>query len=213
MQTIDGTCADTDGLKWFNWLYFQVTQAVKERVDGGGFVDPTWLARLDVVFAQFYFNALGSALSGAPAPGCWQAMFSVRDDARIARIQFALAGMNAHINHDLCQAIVATCRETGRPLEHGTGQYNDYTSINSTLDSMIQSAKRTLAVRLAGTAIPAVSQLENAVAGFDICIAREHAWNTAEALAVLPDAAATSLMEFVNGITAALGKSLLVAIP
>jgi hypothetical protein len=213
MQTIDGTCADTDGLKWFNWLYFQVTQAVKAGVDGGGFVDPTWLERLDVVFARFYFNALGTALSGSPAPGCWQAMFSVRDDTRITRLQFALAGMNAHINHDLCQAIVATCRETGRPLKHGTGQYNDYTSINSTLSSMIQSAKQTLAARLAGASVPSVSQLENAVAAFDICAAREHAWNTAEALAVLPDTPAAQLLEFVNGITAALGKSLLVPVP
>jgi hypothetical protein len=213
MQTIDTTCADTDGLKWFNWLYFQVTQAVKARVDEGGFTDPTWLARLDVVFAQFYFNALGTALSGSPAPGCWQAMFSVRSDTRITRIQFALAGMNAHINHDLCQAIVATCRATGRPLQHGTAQYGDYTSVNTTLDSMIQSAKQTLAVRLPGESIAAVPQLENVIAAFDISAAREHAWNTAEALAVLPDAAAAQLLEFINGITAALGKSLLVPLP
>ena len=24
MQTIDATCADADGLKWFNWLYLDV---------------------------------------------------------------------------------------------------------------------------------------------------------------------------------------------
>src|SRR5581483_8333521 len=94
MQTIDATCIDTDGLKWFNWLYWQVTQAVKTRIDGAGFTDPTWLAQLDVVFAEFYFNALRTALTGSPAPGCWQAMFSVREDTRITRIQFALAGMN-----------------------------------------------------------------------------------------------------------------------
>jgi hypothetical protein len=29
-------------------------------------------------------------------------MFAVRSNIQIARIQFALAGMNAHINHDLC---------------------------------------------------------------------------------------------------------------
>jgi hypothetical protein len=27
MQTIDAICVDGDGLKWFNWLYLQVTQA------------------------------------------------------------------------------------------------------------------------------------------------------------------------------------------
>ncbi len=213
MQAIDTTCADTDGLKWFNWLYFQVTQAIKACLDAGKFTDPTWLARLDVLFAQFYFNALETALTGSPTPGCWQAMFSVRGDTRIARIQFALAGMNAHINHDLCQAIVSTCRATNRPLQHGTTQYSDYTSVNATLDSMIQSAKQTLAVRLPGASSPPISQLQNVIAAFDIGIAREHAWNTAEALWALPAAATAPLLKFVNGITAALGKSLLIPIP
>jgi hypothetical protein len=213
MQTIDTTCDGTDGLKWFNWLYLQVTQAIKARVDAGEFTDPTWLARLDVVFAQFYFKALEAALTGSPAPGCWQAMFSVRNDTRIARIQFAVAGMNAHINHDLCQAIVATCRGTNRPPQHGTAQYSDYTSVNTTLDSLIQSAKQTLAVRLTGDLTPPISQLENVIAAFDISVAREHAWNTAEALWVLPDPATAPLLEFVNGITAALSKTLLVPIP
>jgi hypothetical protein len=39
-------------------------------------------------------------------------MFSVRDNLQIAKIQFALAGTNAHINHDLCLAIDATCKAT-----------------------------------------------------------------------------------------------------
>lgn len=213
MQTIDNTCVDIDGLKWFNWLYFQVTQAVKLRTDGAGFTDPAWLSSLDVVFAQFYFRALSTALTGSPTPGCWQAMFSVRGDTRITRLQFAFAGMNAHINHDLCQAIVATCRDTNRPLQHGTAQYNDYTAVNNTLDGLIQTAKQTLAVRLPGGSTPPIEQLQNLVAAFDICAAREHAWNTAEALWVSPTAAATTLLKFVNGITAALSKSLLVPIP
>ena len=32
MQTIDNTCVNGDGLKWFNWLYLQVTQQVENRV-------------------------------------------------------------------------------------------------------------------------------------------------------------------------------------
>jgi hypothetical protein len=48
---------DGDGLKWFNWLYLQVTQAVEARVASGGFADPAWLAQLDVQFAHLYFSA------------------------------------------------------------------------------------------------------------------------------------------------------------
>ncbi len=48
LQTIEATCIDGDGLKWFNWLYLQVTQAVEARVASAGFADPAWLAELDV---------------------------------------------------------------------------------------------------------------------------------------------------------------------
>jgi hypothetical protein len=213
MQTIEQTCLDTDGLKWFNWLYLQVTQAVEARVSGGGFADPAWLALLDVQFAQLYFNALSTSLAGLPTPGCWQAMLAVRADAEIARIQFALAGMNAHINHDLCQAIVSTCRASNTVPQHGTAQYNDYTSLNSTLDGLIELAKQTLNVRLPGTQLPPISHLENLIAGWDIGAAREKAWLNAEALWNLPQPFGSGLLDAIDGFTAVISKSLLVPVP
>ena len=71
LQTIDGLCVDGDGLKWFNGLYLAVTQAVENRVKGGGFADPAWLVQLDVQFARLYLAAMLAALTGAPCPGCW----------------------------------------------------------------------------------------------------------------------------------------------
>ena len=119
----------------------RLLQAVENRVAAGGFNDPLWLAKLDVQFAALYFGALRAALTGAPCPGSWNAMFSRRDQAEIARIQFALAGMNAHINHDLPFAIVATCKDRNTVPQHGTPQYTDYTAINTTLDGLIDAAK------------------------------------------------------------------------
>src|SRR5579862_8441500 len=100
-------------------------------------------------------------------------MFSARANARIARIQFALAGMNAHINHDLCLAINATCRTMKTLPQHGTVQYKDYTSINPVLNSMIDQARQMLDVRLAGDLLPAVSHLEDQIAALDMGAARE----------------------------------------
>ena len=139
MQTIESLCDDGDGLKWFNWLYLGVTQAVEARVESGGFSDPAWMAALDVHFAGFYFDALRASLTGMPTPGCWQALFDQRQQSAIARIQFALAGMNAHINHDLPLAIVATYKALAGVPQHGTTHYNDYTALNSTLDNRIES--------------------------------------------------------------------------
>src|ERR1035438_2725132 len=120
MRVIDETCINRDGLKWFNGLYLQVTQAVQSRIASGGFSDPQWLAALDVQFARLYFGALASSLSGQSTPECWEVLFNNRNQTLVARIQFALAGVNAHINHDLAQAIIANCSATATVPQHGS---------------------------------------------------------------------------------------------
>src|ERR1700691_921162 len=100
MQTIDAHCINGDGLKWFNLLYLQVTQTVEAQVNANTFLNAAWMASLDVEIAGFYLRAIQPSLSGQPTPGCWQALFSRRSQTELARIQFAFAGMNAHINHD-----------------------------------------------------------------------------------------------------------------
>ena len=213
MQTIEATCDDVDGLKWFNSLYLAVTEAVETRVNAGGFADPAWLAQLDVQFASLYFRALSASLAGQPCPGCWNAVFSVRNNARLGRIQFALAGINAHINHDLCQAIVATSKATNTVPQHGSPQYSDYTSLNATLDGLIQQAKTTLNVRLPGDPLPAVSSLENTIAAWSVSAARETAWKFAEQLWYLPAPLAGGLLDGIDGFTTVIGQALLAPIP
>ena len=214
MQTIAATCIDGDGLKWFNWLYLQVTQAVEARVVSGGFADSAWLAELDVQFARLYFGALESSLSGQPTAGSWQVLFERRHHAAIARIQFALAGINAHINHDLPQAIVATCQVTATTPERGV-HYGDYTALNTTLDSLVESAKTTLHVRLLGDALPPVSHLENTIAAWGVSAAREAAWQNAEILWHLraTPPLSSAFMDTLDGLTTVAGKALLVPVP
>ena len=215
LHAIDAASVDADGLKWFNWLYLQVTQAVEARVGAGAFHDPEWLAELDVQFARLYFSALGSSLSGQAAPACWQVLFGDRGLAAVARIQFALAGINAHINRDLPQAIVATCRATGTTPDRGGTHYNDYTALNSTLDILIDAAKRTLNVRLPGGALPPVSHLEDTLAAWSVAAARESAWQNAGHLWQLRPMPllGASFMDMLDGFTTVIGKTLLVPAP
>lgn len=219
LESIQAVCVDGDGLKWFNGLYLEVTRAVEARcrlegAGSGGFADPGWIAALDVGFAGFYFAALKSSLSGAETPGCWRAMFAVRDQSAIARIQFALAGVNAHINHDLPQAVIATCRATGMSPQHGTVQYNDFTALNSTLDNLIDAAKKTLHVALLGNALPPISRLDDTLAAWSVSAARESAWNNAELLWSLAGAPLVSatFLDTLDGLTAVAGKTLLVPV-
>jgi hypothetical protein len=215
METIQAICIDGDGLKWFNWLYLQVTQAVETRVASGGFANPAWLAELDVQFARLYLGALESSLLGESTPSCWQALFRCRNQTPIARIQFALAGINAHINHDLAEAIVATCECTATIPKHDTPQFKDYTSLNATLDGIIESAKRTLHVRLLGDALPPASHLEDLIAAWGVSAAREAAWNNAEVLWHLREAPPldSTFMDTLDGLTTVANKALLVPVP
>jgi hypothetical protein len=142
-------------------------------------------------------------------------LFGDRGLAAVARIQFALAGINAHINRDLPQAIVATCRATGTTPDRGGTHYNDYTALNSTLDSLIDAAKRTLNVRLPGGALPPVSHLEDTLAAWSVAAARESAWQNAGHLWQLRPMPllGASFMDMLDGFTTVIGKTLLVPAP
>lgn len=216
MRAVDRLCPDADGLKWFNWLYLRVTEAVKDRIDAGDFSGPAWIAELDVKFANFYFGALAGYLTQDNCPDCWRALFSVRSDARIARIQFAMAGVNAHINHDLAEAIIATCAAAGDTAPgHDSEQYRDYTSLNSTLDSMIDLAEKELQVRLAGDPLPAVNHLEYALAAWGTAAAREQAWNNSEILWQIRNVPAIrdSFLGTLDGLASFAGRTLLAPVP
>jgi hypothetical protein len=214
MENIDSLTVDGDGLKWFNQLYFDVTRAVEARIASGGVSDSEFMADLDVRFAQLYFDALKSSLSGAALPDCWETLFASRNQTSLTRIQFALAGVNAHINHDLPCAIVATCQRENLPPQHGSVPYSDYTSLNATLDSLIEEAKTTLNVRFLGDALPGAAHLEDILAGWSICAAREAAWNNAELLWQLrPEAGLTAAFEeTLDGLATVVGKGLLIPI-
>jgi hypothetical protein len=140
-------------------------------------------------------------------------MFSVRDQVKIARIQFALAGMNAHKNHDLPMAIVSTCQATNTVPQHGTPQYDDYTSVNPTLDGLIDEAKKTLNVRLPGDPLPAVSHLEDLLATWDLATFREKAWDTTQSLWGESAAEINIRMDLRDAIVATLSAALLVPVP
>src|SRR5262245_34313580 len=96
LRNIDGALPDGDGLKWFNFLYLKVTEAVGE--EDSNWQDREFLRRLDVRFAQLYFDAIVNWEGDqARTPRAWRPLLRSRRDASLSRLQLALAGMNAHI--------------------------------------------------------------------------------------------------------------------
>ena len=215
MEAMEELLGEGDGLRWFHWLYLRVTRAVASRVAAGDAGEPAWLAELDVVFARFYFDALAAWLAGGETPGCWRALFERRAETAIARIQFALAGVNAHINHDLPLALVETFEATGTAPPTATVEYADYTSLNATLESLIDEERKQLLVRLSGELLPEVTHLGDTLAAWSLTAAREAAWTNSELLWDVREIPLISgrYLHVIDGLATVVGKNLLVPVP
>ena len=87
--------------------YLRTTQAVGDAVGTGGFLDPAWVERWDVVFADLYLHAHDAYMSGATSavPRPWQLAFAAPDG--LPALRHVLLGINAHVNYDLPQALLS----------------------------------------------------------------------------------------------------------
>lgn len=182
MEAIAAGLSPHDGVACFNHLYLEVTQAVDGRVATAGFADPAFLSALDVAFAGLYFDAVGDAAAGRKPARAWRPLFEARGRAGIAPIQFALAGMNAHINHDLPIALVRTFEQLGTSPDTDAPAHADYQRVNATLSAVEEQVKAAYATGLVGVADHVLGRLDDVVAMWSIEAARDAAWQHAELL-------------------------------
>ena len=109
LHAVERSPPESDGIRAFTALYRAVTEAVDERVRRGrsrtrGSRDGSTLSSRISTSAR-----CGHTWSGRTAVARGRRCSKhVRDP--VSPIQFALAGMNAHINRDLPLALVETCR-------------------------------------------------------------------------------------------------------
>ena len=211
MQAIDALLPANDGLKWFNRLYLMVTQQVDLNPSGGAWQSPAWLLRLDVVFAGLYFTAVAGFLGGHPVPSAWSALFEARYRTGIDRIQFALAGMNAHINHDLALALLATDAELNVVPAPGSPEFADYQSVNELLKTVMPSALTMLATDTLGVLAQDTGKIGRLLAFWDICRARQLAWDFANHLRGLSGPVRDAALSAQDGLTGVVGRAILAA--
>ncbi len=185
LQAIDQELPASDGVKWFNRLYLEMTQQVAG-VPPQKEAAPGFLAALDVVFARRYFaayEAAGAAALPAKYPfHAWAPLFESRFEKGVAPVQFALAGMNAHINHDLSIAVVATCEERHtEPTEDGP-EHADYDSVNGMIARVEKKMKAWMMTGLLKELDRDFNPVDDVVAVWDVEAARAAAWVRAEVL-------------------------------
>jgi len=212
MQAIDGVLGNEDGLKWFNKLYLMVTDQVDVNPPGGAWQDPNWLLILDVVFARYYFGAIRGYLAGTGIPSSWSALFEVRFNAGIDRIQFALAGMNAHINHDLAQALTDTDAALNVTPALNGPEHADYEAVNGLLNTLIPATLTMLASDALGVIAQDTGKVGQLLAFWNICRARDLAWDFADHLRSLPEFARPFALEAQDAVTGALGRAILTVV-
>ncbi|MER6995744.1 DUF5995 family protein [Streptomyces sp. NPDC000410] len=113
MRALHSGWPAADGVAVFNRVYLAVTEELDRRIDRGDFPDRRAAGTLAVLFAERYLTAVDTVAGGARPPACWRPLFQHRRHPGVRPLQFALAGINAHIGHDLALAVVDTCRTLG----------------------------------------------------------------------------------------------------
>ena len=99
---------DTGENSVFLSTYLRTTKAVAADLDAGRFLDPAWTEEWDIAFADLYLDALEQWTHQEAAPEPWRIAFSSgRGTERLPPLRHLLVGMNAHINYDLPQALLA----------------------------------------------------------------------------------------------------------
>jgi AcrR family transcriptional regulator len=195
MRTLDATLPEQDGVAVFNRVYLAVTEEVDRRLDTGEFPDPGAAITLDVRFAERYLRV---AEEGHP-PACWRPLLRFRRHPGVRPLQFALAGINAHIGHDLALAVVDACRTLGcEPAE----LEDEFDRVGDLLGSLEEHIREDL---MPGPDLLQIADpLTHLLGSWSLDRARDATWSAARALWALrglPDLAE----EFAERLDAAVG--------
>ncbi|GGK06983.1 hypothetical protein GCM10011583_43380 [Streptomyces camponoticapitis] len=115
MHALRSAWPEGDGVAVFNGLCLSGAGDITASY-GGGY--PTTAATRDAAalrssLAERYLAAVDAVDVGGRAPAAWRPLFQHRRHPGVRPAQFALAGVNAHVGHDLALAVVDLCRARG----------------------------------------------------------------------------------------------------
>ncbi|MCA1818866.1 MAG: DUF5995 family protein, partial [Thermoplasmatota archaeon] len=169
------------------------TYGIRRNILDRTFADNDYLSIITVSFAKMYLDAYGAWKSGHPekAPAPWREAFTWARSGSSDITEDEFMGMNAHINYDLTNAIVAL----GTHGPAGQSRKPDMDRVNLVLAEVYDDVQYNIA-RYYGPTPPTTQP--NWGAGSDPSVQaveepmflwREHAWHNAELLEAMPDAA------------------------
>ena len=183
LREIDAELASDDGVAVFNRMYLTVTERIAAIIARPGAETTTFrhaptMAELDVRFADLWLAAYDADAARRTVPPAWRPLFEARDGGRLP-VQYAVAGMNSHIEHDLPIAVVETCRAHGLEPED---LHADYEAVNDVL-AQVESPVRRSFLDVAGREVDdRLGPVVHLISTWNIDKARDLSWVTVETL-------------------------------
>ncbi|KJK58890.1 DUF5995 family protein [Saccharothrix sp. ST-888] len=171
MRELAATLPQGDGVEVFNGMYLTVTELVRERLAAAYFDDPAGMARLDAVFAARYLSAVDTADSGGRTDACWRPLFELRGNPGIHPIQFAVAGMNTHIEHDLPLSVLDCCLALGLEPREAEADFHRVNDLLAQVEAQVREE-----LLPAPEALRIADPLMHVVGVWSIDRARDAAW-------------------------------------
>ena len=168
------TAGEGDGIVCFSGLYRTITQTI----DVTPYEDRDFLVRLDLEFARRYFDALRAyAVDRGTAPRPWRMLFDARSNPEIERVQFAAAGVNAHINYDLAAALLTTWTD----FPPDDARRRDYDTVDEAFKKHMDGLRDFYDAPFSGSAFDktALDRLANAISDLLVRGTRANAWECA----------------------------------
>ena len=183
LREIDAQLPTDDGVAVFNRIYLTVTERVAAVIAAPTgapttFRDPETVTELDVGFANLWLAAYDADAERRAVPRAWRPLFQARADGRLP-IQYAVAGLNTHIEHDLPIAVVSTCRARGVEPDD---IHRDYETVNKILAQVESPIRRSFLDEIGRDVDDRVGPVVHLLSTWDISKARDLAWVTAETI-------------------------------
>lgn len=181
MREIEDELPPHDGVAVFNRMYLTVTERIGAALETQQvFEDPVLMAELDVRFARLFLDAYDAA----EKPKAWAPLFEGRARRGVLPVQFALSGMNTHIEHDLPLAVVQTCTAMGRTPDE---VHADYEAVNRLLAEVEEGVRRSFLDEFQQALDDEIGPVVHLVSSWNIDKARDVAWATTLTLWELRD--------------------------
>jgi hypothetical protein len=180
MQKIRDSLRPHDGVACFNRMYLQVTELIGQNLVEDFFADDSFVDRLDVILPDCTSRVWMQSRLVKAQPVLETTIRCPLQPCRMAH-PVRVSGVNAHINHDLTLAIIATCQEFGKTPDTAP-VHADYQRVKELLAKVESEVRQSFETKLLHVATKDAETLKHIVGSWSITAARDLAWNNTELL-------------------------------